>query len=62
MKLQYENQFGFRKGNSTVHSLIPITEQIKNSIEKGKFVCGVFIDLKKTFHTILMEILDQFII
>ena len=33
-------------------TLIQITEQIKNSIEKGKIGCGVFVDLKKPFNTV----------
>ena len=30
----YEKQYGFRKGNSTIFSLIEITEKIKESIDK----------------------------
>ena len=56
-EILYGNQFGFRKGNSTIHSLIQITEQIKNSIEKGKIGCGVFVDLKKPFNTVNHDIL-----
>ena len=37
----YENQFGFRKNNSTIFALIQITEKIKESIDKGKFGCGI---------------------
>ena len=45
----FKNQFGFRKKCSTAHSLIEITEKIKESIDSGKFGCGIFIDLKKSF-------------
>ena len=47
--------FGFRKKNST--SLIQITQQIKTSIEDGKYVCGIFIDLKKAFDNVNRAIL-----
>ena len=53
----YENQFGFRKNNSTIHALLEITEKIKDSIDKGKFGCGIFIDLKKAFDTVNHDIL-----
>ena len=42
----FENQFGFRKKNSTVYALMEITEKIKETIDEGKFGCGIFIDLK----------------
>ena len=53
----FKNQFGFRKKCSTAHSLIEITEKIKESIDSGKFGCGIFIDLKKAFDTVNHEIL-----
>ena len=53
----YENQFGFRKQNSIVHALIQITEKIRESIENGKYGCGIFIDLRKAFDTVNHEIL-----
>ena len=53
----FRNQFGFRKGSSTTHSLIEITEKIKESIDNGKFGCGIFIDLKKAFDTVNHNIL-----
>ena len=55
--LLFENQFGFRKHNSTVHALLQITEQIKETIEKGKVGCGIFIDLRKAFDTVNHKIL-----
>ena len=53
----FKNQFGFRKKCSTAHSLIEITEKIKESIDSGKFGCGIFIDLKKAFDTVNHDIL-----
>ena len=60
----YKNQFGFRKKSSTAHSLIEISEQIKESIDNGKYGCGIFIDLKKAFdmvnHKILLMKLEHY--
>ena len=53
----YHKQFGFRKGNATINALIQITEKIKESNEKGKFGCGIFIDLCKAFDTVNHDIL-----
>ena len=53
----FVNQFGFRKNNSTSYALMEITENIKESIDKGKFGCGVYIDLRKAFDTVNHSIL-----
>ena len=53
----FKNQFGFRKNNSTSFALIQITEKIKETIEKKKYGCGIFIDLRKAFDTVNHEIL-----
>ena len=53
----YNKQFGFRKNNSTMDALIKITEQINESIDKGKYSCGIFIDLRKAFDTVNRDIL-----
>ncbi len=53
----FKNQFGFRKRSSTGHSLIEISEEIKESIDNGKYGCGIFIDLKKAFDTVNHNIL-----
>ena len=53
----FKNQFGFKKKCSTIHSLIEITEKIKESIDNGKYGCGIFIDLKKAFDTVNHKIL-----
>ena len=43
----YQNQFGFRKNNSTVYALAQITEMIKVSIDSRKLGCGIFVDMRK---------------
>ena len=53
----YEFQFGFRKQYSTNHALLSIVEEIKESLDKGNFACGVFIDLEKAFDTVNHRIL-----
>ena len=55
----FNNQFGFRKNNSTINTLIQITETIKESIDEGKYGCGIFIDLRKAFDTVNQEILPN---
>ena len=55
----YHNQYGFRAGFSTPHSLISITEPINKTIEAKKYECGIFIDLEKAFDTANHKILIQ---
>ena len=55
--LIYSKQFGFRGGYSTNHAIISITEHIRNLLDQGEFVCGVFIDLEKAFDTVHHNIL-----
>ena len=53
----YSRQFGFRKAHSTINTLINIVERIRESLDVGKFACGVFVDLQKAFDTVDHEIL-----
>ena len=53
----FVNQFGFRKNNPTSYALMEITENIKESIDNGKFGCGICIDLRKAFDTVNHNIL-----
>ena len=53
----YLNQYGFRKNNSTVYALVQTTELIKASIDRGKFSCGIFRDLRKAFDAVNHKIL-----
>ena len=43
-KCLFNYQFGFRNHHSTNHTLISITEKIRNALDEGKFACGVFLD------------------
>ena len=53
----YSKQFGFRGNHSTNHAIISLTEHIRKLLDKGEFVCGVFVDLEKAFDTVHHEIL-----
>ena len=60
----YEYQFGFRKHHSTSHALIALVERVIKSLDTGKYVVGVFLDLKKAFdtvdHSILLRKLEKY--
>ena len=53
----YKKQFGFRKNYSTTHTILEITEKIKESIENKQFGCGIFIVIHKAFNTVNTKIL-----
>jgi hypothetical protein len=61
--LLYPGQFGFQRFKSTEHNLIRVVNFISENIEKGNFVLGIFLDLKKAFdlvsHDILLKKLDN---
>ena len=52
-----ECQYGFRNSRSTYMALMDLIENICESIDKKKYVMGIFIDLKKAFDTIDHNIL-----
>ena len=57
--LLYDNQFGFRKGHSTTHPLIKLTEYARAAISgaEGNYSAAIFIDLKKAFDTVPFDLL-----
>ena len=50
-------QFGFHSGHSTDHALVSLTDNSKSSLDKNRFVCGIFIDLQTAFDTVNHDIL-----
>ena len=56
-KLLYELQFGFRRGHSTTLALIDITDKIREALDKGSYVLGIYLDLQKAFDTVDHDIL-----
>ena len=55
--LYYDNQFGFRKGHSTIHPLVKFLSYISEAHNENKHALSVFIDLKKAFDTVNHNIL-----
>ena len=55
--LIYSSQYGFRKGHSTEHAILDITNAIQTNMNQGLFSCGIFIDLRKAFDTVDHDIL-----
>ena len=53
----YKLQFGFRTQHSTNHTIVDITEKIKNALDNNKLASGIFIDLQKAFDTVNHNIL-----
>ena len=55
----YAKQFGFRGNHSVNHAIISITEHIRSLLDKGEYVCGIFVDLEKAFDTVHHDILCE---
>jgi len=52
-----DRQFGFREGMSTNDALFHITNYIYDNIDKSNYVIGVFLDIKKAFDTVSLDLL-----
>ena len=50
--LLYCKQFGFQKGDSLEHVILPVVEQINQSFEKNEYYLGVLVDLSRVLETV----------
>ena len=55
--LKYDLQFGFWQKHSTSHSLIHLTDKLREQLGKGKFGYGIFANFQKAFNTFAHNIL-----
>ena len=53
----YDKQFRFRKGHSTSHVIITLVNKVSKSLDGGKIVGGVYLDIRKAFDSISHQIL-----
>ena len=53
----YKYQYGFRTNFSTTHALLDVLNYIYTALDEGKYVFGIYIDLKKAFDTVNHNIL-----
>ena len=51
----HSQQFGFQKVHSTEHAFDQLVDQIYKSFGNDNCTAEVFVDLLKTFHTILLK-------
>ena len=50
-------QFGFRKLHSSYMALMALMDNLINSLEKGEYVAGIFLDYSKAFDTVDHDIM-----
>lgn len=62
--LLYKGQSGFRRGRSTIDSLVTLETEVHNAMVKNKYLVSVFFDLEKAYDTcwkyIIMKELHRF--
>ena len=52
-----EQQYGFRKQQSTEYAAIKLVHHVSKEMEAGKIPTSVYIDLSKAFDTLTFEVL-----
>lgn len=53
----HENQFGFQKNKGTHLPLLILQDKVTSAFEMGEYAVGIFLDLRKAFDTVDIEIL-----
>ena len=57
--LIYSLQFRFTQKHLTSHALLPLTNKIREQLDKGNFACGISVDFQKAFVTVDHQIFIQ---
>ena len=52
-----DNQYGFRTSHSTEHALLNFIDHVSQELDKGKYVIGIYLDIKKAFDSVNFNIL-----
>ena len=53
----HENQFGFQKNKSTFMPILLLQDAITRAFEEGEFALGLYIDIRKAFDTVNINLL-----
>ena len=56
-KFFVNEQFGFRKSHSSYMALMTLMDKLIESLDKGEYIMGIFLDFSKAFDTVDHEIL-----
>ena len=54
----YDLKFVLRQNFFTAHTLINLTENIRQALDEGYIGCGIIVDLEKAFDTVDHQILS----
>ena len=54
-----DKQFGFRRLHSSYMALMALMDKLIDSLEKGEYVVGIFLDFSKVFDTVNHDIMLQ---
>ena len=51
----HSSQYDFYKAHPLNHAILDIVKNLQNNMDKHYFLCGLFIDLKKAFDTVIQK-------
>jgi len=57
----FRSQCGFRDKYSTQFAILDIVDTIKSNMDKKLCTCGIFIEIKKAFDTVIHSVLLSFV-